>query len=264
MEAITGMAWVTGWPDGPPLLPRGACDPLAAMHAVFATMLALRNRAASGEGRLVEVTMIEAALNIAAEQVVEYGATGTLLGRNGNRGPNAAPQNLYPCAGTEEWLALAVTTDGQWAALRKVLDEPAWADDPALDTAAGRLAAHDAIDGHLGRWCATQDARELAEMLASNGIPAGYVEDARDIARNPQLDARGFLEVEVHPVTGPHPIPMVPFRYDGRAGRTWTYRASPTLGEHNDEILGGELGLGADELAALRARNIIGERPVGA
>jgi len=263
MEAITGMAWVTGWPDGPPLLPRGACDPLAAMHAVFATMLALRDRAASGEGHLVEVTMIEAALNIAAEQVVEYGATGTLLGRNGNRGPNAAPQNLYPCAGDEEWLALAIATDEQWAALRKVLDEPAWATDHALDTAMGRFAAHDAIDEHLGRWCEAQDARELAEMLASHGIPAGYVEDARNIAHNPQLDARGFLEVEEHPVTGPHPIPMVPFRYDGRAGRTWTYRASPTLGEHNDEILGGELGLTADELAALRAESIIGERPVG-
>jgi crotonobetainyl-CoA:carnitine CoA-transferase CaiB-like acyl-CoA transferase len=264
MEGITGMAWVTGWPDGPPLLPRGACDPLAAMHAVFATMLALRDRAATGEGHLVEVTMIEAALNAAAEQVVEYGASGTLLGRNGNRGPNAAPQNLYACEGHEEWLALAIATDEQWVALRKVLDEPAWAADPALDTAAGRFAAHDEIDEHLGRWCATRDARELAEALAAQGIPAGYVEDARDIAHNPQLDARGFLEVEDHPITGPHPIPMVPFRYDRRDGSTWIYRASPTLGEHNDDILGGELGLTPEELAALREGAIIGDRPVGA
>jgi len=263
MEGITGMAWVTGWPEGPPLLPRGACDPLAAMHAVFATMLALRDRASSGEGHLVEVTMIEAALNAAAEQVAEYGASGTLLSRTGNRGPLAAPQNLYACAGHEEWLALAVATDEQWVALRTVLENPEWTADPALATAAGRFAAHDRIDEHLARWCETRDAREVAEMLATQGIPAGYVEDARDIARNPQLGERGFLEVEEHPITGAHPIPMVPFRYEGRRGRPWIRRPSPTLGEHNDEILGTELGLTPDELAHLRTLEIIGERPVG-
>ena len=140
MEGITGMAWITGWDDGPPVLPRGACDPLAAMHAVFATLLALRDRAVSGDGHLVEVTMIEAALNAAAEQVVEYSASGELLGRHGNRGPVAAPQNLYPCAGDEEWLALAVATDAQWATLREILGNPAWAADPSLATAAGRRA----------------------------------------------------------------------------------------------------------------------------
>ena len=67
---------------------------------------------------LVEVTMVEAALNAAAEQVVEHSADGTLLGRHGNRGPVAAPQGLYACAGTERWLALAVVTDEHWDALR--------------------------------------------------------------------------------------------------------------------------------------------------
>ena len=170
MEAITGMAWVTGWSDGPPVLPRGPCDPLAALHAVFATMLALRDRETSGEGRLVEVTMIEAALNMAAEQVVEYGATGTVLERRGNRGRGAAPQNVYACAGHEEWLALAVATDDQWVALRGVLGDPEWARDPALDTLAGRFDAHDEIDAELGRCLATRDARELADLEATGVI----------------------------------------------------------------------------------------------
>ena len=114
MEAITGMAWVTGWPDGPPVLPRGACDPLAA------TPRRLRDDARVARPRddrrrpAVEVTMVEAALNMAAEQVVEYGASGTVLARHGNRGPAAAPQNVYACAGDEEWIALAVATDEQW------------------------------------------------------------------------------------------------------------------------------------------------------
>ncbi|HEV3450385.1 MAG TPA: CoA transferase [Acidimicrobiia bacterium] len=262
MEGITGMAWVTGRPEDPPLLPRGACDPLAAMHAVFATLLALDERDRSGEGRLVEAPMIEAALNMAAEQVVEFSASGRRLERTGNRGPGAAPQGVYPAAGDEEWLALAVATDEQWERLRTELDDPAWARDPALATAAGRRAAHDALDTQLTAWCATQDARAVAERLAAAGVPAGYVIDARDIAHNPQMLHRGLFEVEEHPVTGSHPIPTLPFRFRDRA-RGWLRRPAPTLGQHNDDVLGGLLGLGPDDLAALRAAGVIGERPRG-
>jgi len=262
MEAITGMAWVTGWVDGPPVLPRGPCDPLAALHAVFATMLALRDRETSGEGRLIEVTMIEAALNMAAEQVVEYGATGTVLERRGNRGPGAAPQNVYACAGHEQWLALAIATDEQWHRLREVLGDPEWAREPALATIAGRFDAHDTIDAELSRCFAARDARELAEELASRGVPAGYVIDARETARNPQMRHRGFFEIEDHPVTGRREVPVLPFRFRD-LGRPWMRRPSPMLGQHNAEILGGLLDLGAAELADLEAAGIIGTRPVG-
>src|SRR5581483_1719981 len=262
MEAITGMAWVTGWVDGPPVLPRGPCDPLAALHAVFATMLALRDRETSGEGRLIEVTMIEAALNMAAEQVVEYGATGTVLERRGNRGPGAAPQNVYACAGHEQWLAPAIATDEQWHRLREVLGDPEWAREPALATIAGRFDAHDTIDAELSRCFAARDARELAEELASRGVPAGYVIDARETARNPQMRHRGFFEIEDHPVTGRREVPVLPFRFRD-LGRPWMRRPSPMLGQHNAEILGGLLDLGAAELADLEAAGIIGTRPVG-
>jgi len=264
MEGITGMAWVTGWPDGPPLLPRGACDPLAAMHAVFATMLALRDRETSGTGRLVEVTMIEAALNAAAEQVVEFGASGTLLERMGNRGPLGAPQNVYRCAGDEEWLAIAVTDDAQWARFREHLGDPEWARDPELSTSEGRRAAHDRLDEALGAWCASRDARTTADALSNAGVPAGYVVDSRDIAHNPQLRHRGYFASEHHPVTGTHPIPTVPFRFASRRGIDWLTRPAPTLGEHNREVLGEELGLGDDELGALEATGLIGTRPLGA
>src|SRR5207253_1032612 len=106
MECVAGMAWLTGFADGPPVLVRGACDPLAGMHAVIATLLALHEREASGGGRLVESVMVEAALNAAAEQVVEHGASGTLLSRDGNRGPEAAPQGVYPCAGPDCWIGM--------------------------------------------------------------------------------------------------------------------------------------------------------------
>jgi crotonobetainyl-CoA:carnitine CoA-transferase CaiB-like acyl-CoA transferase len=263
MEAITGMAWVTGWPDGSPVLHRGACDPLAGAHAVLATILALREVERTGEGRLVEATMIEAALNAAAEVVVEYQASGTLLGRDGNRGPVSAPQGVYPCTGFEEWIAIAVATDAQWDALRAFLGDPDWTRDPALATADGRRAAHDVLDARLAEWTADHDARVLSERLCAAGVPAGYVCDARDIRFNPQLVHRDFFETEDHPVCGPVVLPNAPWRFAGVTG-PWLRRPAPTLGQHNDEVLGGILGLDPAELARLRATGVIGEAPKGA
>ena len=143
------------------------------------------------------------------------------------------------------------------------LGDPAWAHDATLATAAGRRAAHDRLDERLAEWCATRDARATAARLASVGIPAAHVVDARDIAHNPQMQHRGFFEIEDHPVTGPHPIPVLPFRFRGRTDG-WMRSPAPTLGQHNDEVLGGILGLTDDERRTLRAGGVIGDRPRGA
>jgi crotonobetainyl-CoA:carnitine CoA-transferase CaiB-like acyl-CoA transferase len=260
MESITGMAWLTGFEDGPPVLVRGACDPLAGMHAVIAALLALGHRDRHGGGHLVESVMVEAALNAAAEQVIEHSVSGTVLGRQGNRGPGAAPQGMYPCAGTDRWLALAVADDAQWDALRAVLGGPAWADDPRLGTAEGRRVAHDLIDDELRAWTKDRDAEELADLLARAGVPAGVVIPSRDVVHNPQIRHRGLFEPERHPVTGDHDLPTLPFRFSRVPA--WLRRPSPTLGEHNHEVLA-ELGLPADEITALGALGVIGDRPVG-
>jgi crotonobetainyl-CoA:carnitine CoA-transferase CaiB-like acyl-CoA transferase len=260
MESITGMAWLTGFEDGPPVLVRGACDPLAGMHAVIAALLALGHRDRHGGGHLVESVMVEAALNAAAEQVIEHSVSGTVLGRQGNRGPGAAPQGVYPCAGTDRWLALAVADEAQWDALRAALGGPAWADDPRLGTAEGRRVAHDLIDDELRAWTKDRDAEELADLLARAGVPAGVVIPSRDVVHNPQIRHRGLFEPERHPVTGDHDLPTLPFRFSRVPA--WLRRPSPTLGEHNDEVLA-ELGLPADEIAALGALGVIGDRPVG-
>lgn len=261
MEQVSGMAWVTGFPDGPPVIPRGACDPLAGMHAVFALLVALEERDRTGEGRLVEVTMVEAALNAAAEQVAEYSATGRLLERRGNRGPAAAPQGLYECAGPEEWLALAVATDEQWARLCSVMGDPPWARDPALATADGRQAAHDEIDRRIAEWARGRNLDETVEQLCEAGVPAAPVVLARDVVTNPQMRARGFFESVEHDVTGTHLIPGLPFSIDGERG--FLRRPAPTLGRDNADVLGGLLGLSTDDLERLRSQGVIGDRPSG-
>jgi crotonobetainyl-CoA:carnitine CoA-transferase CaiB-like acyl-CoA transferase len=256
MECLTGMAWLTGFPDGPPVLVRGACDPLAGMHAVIATMLALIERDQSGGGRLVETVMVEAALNAAAEQVAEYGATGTVLRRDGNRGPVAAPQGVYPCAGDDRWLALAVVTDEQWQSLRGVIGDPGWAADIASASAEDRRRNHDGIDAALTRWTTENDPEELAARLVAAGVPACAVIPSREIVSNPQLRSRGLFEVETHTVTGAHEIPMLPFRFS-RVDH-WLRSPSPTLGQHNTEVLS-EIGLAPSAIDDLRQAGIVGE-----
>src|SRR6185295_16825445 len=262
MEQISGMAWVTGHADGPPVIPRGPCDPLAGLHAAFALLVALEHRRQTGQGQLVEATMVEAALNAAADQVIERSAYGRLIERDGNRGPVAAPQNIYACRGTEQWIALAVVTPAHWAALVDLLGRPAWALDGALSTAAGRRARHDPIDRELAGWFAAQERDDAVERLVARGVPAAPVVSPREVDRNPHLRARGFFETVTHPIVGTHDYPGLPMRFS--AGPTRWFRApAPMLGQHNDEILRGLLGLGDAEIAALRADGIIGDRPSG-
>jgi crotonobetainyl-CoA:carnitine CoA-transferase CaiB-like acyl-CoA transferase len=254
MECISGMAWVTGWPDGPPVLPRGACDPLAGMHAVIATLLALLARASDGEGRLVETTMVEAALSVTAEQIIEWDSTGTLLGREGMKGAGA-PQGVYRCAGEDEWVAISVVTDDQWRNLCRVtgiVGNPAWAGH------VGRRSDADRIDERIGWWCAARSNEEVTDTLVGAGVPGAVVVAARDIARNPQLRHRRLFEVEDHPVTGRHEMPTMPFRFSDVDA--WMSRPSPTLGQHNAEILSEVAS--DDELLHLRSEGIIGEKLV--
>ena len=265
MEQLTGLAWITGHPADQPRIPRGPCDPLAGMHAAFALLIALAERDATGRGAHVEVPMVEVALNVAAESLIEFGAYGRLLERQGNRSPSAAPQGLYRCrdgrTGYESWLALSVATDAQWTALVGVLGRPAWAEDPELATRAGRRAAHDRIDAALASWTAEHERDALVARLLAAGIPAAPVVDPRRVSEHPQMVARGFFETVPHPVVGAHPIPMLPFRY--ASVRRWLRTSAPTLGEHDGAILGGVLGLGEEELARLRADGVIGNRPKG-
>ena len=263
MEQATGMAWLTGFPDGPPVIPRGPCDPIAGLHAAVATLAAIEERDRSGRGQFVEVPMVEAALNVAAESVIERSAYGTLLARDGNRSPGAAPQGVYRCAGEENWLALSVVTDEHWQALRHAMDDPAWAGDRALDSSAGRRLHHDLIDRRLGAWLRNEDVDAIVDSLVALGVPAARVEDPALVASNAQLRARGFVEQVQHPVVGPVDLFGAPFSF-GAERSPWIRRPSPTLGEHNEEVFGGLLALDAEQIEALRELRIIGERPVGA
>jgi crotonobetainyl-CoA:carnitine CoA-transferase CaiB-like acyl-CoA transferase len=262
MEQLSGLANSTGYPNGPPINPRGPCDAIAGLHACFATLVALHHRDRTGEGQLLESVMVEAALNVAADQTIEHSAYGDLITRTGNRGAFAAPQNLYACAGDDRWLALAVETDAQWDALRGWLGDPEWARADDLGDAAGRHAHHDLLDDELGRVFATLDVATAVEELAAAGVPAGNVIIPGRITGNPQLRARDFFQTLEHPVAGTLLYPGIPLRFDDFDGR-WYESAPPTLGQHNTDVLRGELACTDEDLARLTADGIIGTRPIG-
>jgi crotonobetainyl-CoA:carnitine CoA-transferase CaiB-like acyl-CoA transferase len=262
IEDAGGLTWVTGHPDLLPFEPYTVGDPNAGLHAVFGLLLALRDRERTGEGGLIEAAMVDAALNVAAEQAIEFSAYGALLGRNGNRGPSAAPQGLYKAAGPDEhgrddsWVAVAVATDEQWAALRVALGEPEWAADPALGTAEGRVRAHDRIDAFLQEWCRSRPAEEVVERLWAVDVPVARVVQPHCQPELPQLAFRNFFEEVLHPVAGSSRYSTLPMRFS-RGPERFHERHAPLLGEHNAELLG-ELGLTKSEIDDLERDGIIG------
>jgi crotonobetainyl-CoA:carnitine CoA-transferase CaiB-like acyl-CoA transferase len=262
MEQIAGLAWVTGLPDGLPVPPRGACDPLAGIHAAFAVTAALSFAERTGEGQLVELPMIETVMNVTAVQPMEAEVFGVTLSRQGNRGHGRAVQNLYRCAGDDDWIAVTVGTDQQWQALVEVMGRPSWTDDHRFGTVAGRLKHADEIDRRLQDWFGGQDLHSAVNGLAAAGIPVAPVVSPSLVTEDPQLNDRGFLESLEHPRTGPGRYPRPPFA-PLRGQHRWLMRPPPTLGEHNGEVLRDLCGLTDQDLARLASAGVIGTRPKG-
>ena len=224
MEQITGMAWLTGYEGGPPIIPGGFVDPAVGVHAATALVAALEHRDRTGEGQLVEMPMIEVAAAMTAEQVAEYSAYGELLGRRGEGG-------VYRCEGEDEhWIAVHLASDPL----------------PAEERAA---------------WCAQRLPEQAAKELLDAGIPAAPMVPAYMALDDPQLRARGFFEPVPHPLMGEQDYPSWPVRFSAGPERYW-HEPAPLLGQHNDEVLGGELGVDGEELARLRERHVIGDAPV--
>ncbi|OBB20428.1 CoA-transferase [Mycolicibacterium setense] len=265
IEDASGLSWLTGYPDRAPFEPYSIGDPNAGVHALSGLLLALEHRRRTGRGVLVEAAMVDAALNIAAEQVIEFSAYGALLQRDGNRGPAAAPQNIYQSAEINEfgradsWVAIAVSTDAQWVALRGAIGQPEWAMDPRLDTAEGRRAHHDLIDAQLAAWCRSRGGDEIVETLWPAGIPVAKVMQPHRQLELPQVRFRRFFEHVGHPVNMAAAHSTLPVSL-ANGPRELHRQAAPLLGEHNHELLA-ELGLSDDEIDELVEDGVIGNQP---
>ncbi|MCU1504372.1 MAG: Crotonobetainyl-CoA:carnitine CoA-transferase CaiB-like acyl-CoA transferase [Ilumatobacteraceae bacterium] len=255
--AVSGFYEITGWDDRPPAGPFNAyTDTVAPRFLTTALLAALDHRRRTGEGQFIDQAQMESALHFLGPELMDVQVSGVSARRAGNEDPLHAPHDAFPCLGVDQWCAIAVETDEQWRALRRALGEPAWAMDVALDTAAGRLAHIDLIDGELGEFTARHEPRELMSMLQGWGVPAGMVQRSSDHLQDPQLAHRAFFRRLEHPEMGEIP-------YEGHQFSILDYDngprfPAPCLGEHTYEVLTEVLGMDDDEVARVMASGACG------
>ncbi|MGX9792787.1 CaiB/BaiF CoA transferase family protein [Mycobacterium sp. MMS18-G62] len=260
-EQLSGMSAATGYPDGPPCNLQGPADPIVGVHATVALLAALDHKRRTGEGQLIEVAQIEVGAALMAEPVIEYSLTGRVPEREGNR-HRAYAQGVYPASGEDEWVAISVRDDADWAAVLEVIGRPELRDDARFATPEARLANHDAFDDVLQQWTVTRGPDDVAETLRRHGVPAERLLTGDRMYDVDQLEARGYYTDLEHRLSGRQRYPGWPFRIT--PGPSQHHRSpSPTLGQHNAEVLQA-LGLSDADVAGLRERRVIGERLLNA
>jgi benzylsuccinate CoA-transferase BbsF subunit len=254
IAAVAGLTDLTGYHAGPPVgpgthFPDHAVNPY---HAAFAVLAALRHKRVTGRGMKIDLAQVESTINSVGSAFLQWAAGGRAPRRTGNRSPAHAPHNIFRCKGDDAWCAVAVLDDQQWQALRAVIGAE---DDPALRTAAGRLAQVDRVEAMLAAFMEQHEPFEMMHRLQGAGIPAGVVEDARHLLEcDAQLRHRAYFQTIDHPEMGPTRFTSPPYLVDGERVEL---RRPPLLGEHTDEVLERLLGYTPDRLARLRADRVL-------
>jgi benzylsuccinate CoA-transferase BbsF subunit len=244
-SALGGYNLLTGWPDREPVGPYGTItDSLAPRFAASALAAGLLYRRRTGKGVHLDVSQVEAAVYSLTPWVLDYDVNGHTGERQGNRSERAVPHGAFACAGDDRWVAIAAWDDDDWMRLAQVigLDD---ATARRLATFDARRAAVEEVEGAVSAWTASRSALDVANTLQALGIEAVPVADLGDASADPQLHHRHHFVTLEHPCMGACGYEHNGFRLSD-APATFI-RTSPTLGEHNEFVLGEILGLGAAE-----------------
>ena len=254
ISAVAGLMWHTAYGPGDATgpgthFPDHAANPY---HAAFAVLAALRHRRRTGQGMRIDLSQVESTVNFVGPAIVEASATGQEPPQIGNRSRTDAPHNIFRCAGTDAWCAIAVEGDASFAALAGVIGLPV---DPSLVTAAGRLAATARLEDAVARWTAARTAPDVAAALRGAGVAAAVVASSRHLVEeDAQMQARQSWQRVDHPEVGPTLLNAPPFRIDGE--RVDLARP-PLFGAHTAEILTGLLGLSPARIAELAEQGVL-------
>lgn len=254
-EGFGGFRYVNGFPDRPPVRPNLSLgDTLASFHAVIGILLALVDRGkVGGEGQVVDVAIYEAVFAAMESIVPEYDGAGIVREPSGSTVTGIVPTNVYRCHDGQQ-VIIGGNGDSIFKRLMTAAGRADMADDPRLADNAGRVEHEAEIDAALAAWTATLPGPEVIRMLEEVRVPVGPIYSVKDIVEDPQYAARGMIEtVEID--GKPLKIPAIAPRLGDTPGRTdWP---GPALGAHNDEVLGGLLGIDAEALTALRAKGVV-------
>ena len=257
MSSFVGMEALVGYRDETPLgaLNIGLADPNASVHGLVALLAALRRARATGEGCYIDLSQIEALLGVLRPYLLEAQIQGRQPPPRGNEHPEFAPHGIYPTAGEDSWLALAVTDAAQWQAFTQLAPGAAWVNDARFATPHSRRAHSAALDLDLARWTATQPRDALVTRLRAAGIPSSPVLSVEAQWCDPHYAAREIKHKVTIPIYGEEDLFRAPWRFSDF--EPCIERCGPSLGQHNDYVFGELLGLEAAEIADLKASGVI-------
>ncbi|WP_088624663.1 CaiB/BaiF CoA-transferase family protein [Oceanicola sp. 22II-s10i] len=259
LEQASGLPVINGRPEQPPMMSHSVFgDPIGGLTAAVSMLVGILHQKRTDEGQYVDIAQAQAILPLFAPHICHYGVTGEQLPRIGNRHLRHFPHNTYACLGTQQFLTIEVRSTEEWQALCRVMRRPDLGDDPSLATVEGRRAREDEIEEAIRAWALTVKSAVAMNELQVNGVPAGTVRAPMDILLDPHMMAVTRYESLERPFVGGHVMP-VPIYLEGDAKRGYANRrVAPTLGQHNREVLIGELGMSDAEFAALEEAGVIG------
>jgi benzylsuccinate CoA-transferase BbsF subunit len=225
-------------------------------HGAFALLAALRHRRRTGEGQFIDLAQTEPTMALLGPALMDYTVNGRIQERQGNEHPRAAPHGVYPSRGDDRWIAISVMNDIQWRGLIRVLGDAEWTREARWSTAEGRCADRAEIDSRLAAETMRYDGVELMVLLQRSGVPAGVLQDARDLlTRDPQLVHRDHWVRLDHPLMGNTVYNAPPYRFSRISAKPT--RHAPLLGEHTAEVLRDLLGMSADEISSLATDEVL-------
>lgn len=255
-EAMGGIRHVTGFEDqAPPRTGVSLGDSLAATFGALGALTALYHRdARSGRGQVVDVGIYEAVLALMESTIPEYGLTGHIRGRTGTVLPFVAPSNIYPTR-EGDYVLIAGNADNVFKRLAEAIGHPEWVRDERYATHHARGENMEELDDMISEWTRGRSGDEVLEVMREGGVPAGKVFTAEDMMEDPHYAARENIISVEDPEIGPFPMQNVVPRLTETPGEVrWT---GPGLGEHNDEVYAGIIGMDEDERDRLQERGII-------
>ena len=253
--AFGGLAHLTGYEDGAPNTMSGVMDLRVGTVSAFAILAALIHRQKTGEGQYIDVSSTECISTLVGPQLMEYTMNKRSPQRTGNQDSIMAPHNCYRCKGNDKWISIAVATDEEWNAMCRAMGNPAWTGDEAFTDIYSRWKNRTKLDELIGKWTLNYTHYEVMELLQRSGVAAMPSFSAEEILSDPHVKARGLINEVQHPVLGKKVVINPSWKHSETPARI--HKASPLLGEHNEEVFGDLLGMTKEEVEKLQTAQII-------
>lgn len=258
-QATGGVMSITGEPDGLPIRPGATIgDTGTGLHLAVSVLAAVVQRGRTGKGQHLRVAMQDAMLNYCRVNFSRQLRLERAVPRLGNGAATGAPGGIFPCkgGGSNDYCYIFVQRDQEshWRRLCAVIGREDLLEDPRFADGHARIANREALEAEVAAWTRTRTKHEVMEAVGGAGVPAGAVNDIKELLESEDMRRRGIIATVRHRDRGEVAVPAWPVRMSQNAVAT---EVAPLLGEHNEEVYGELLGLGPEEVGRLREEGAI-------